>query len=413
MNYKQEYTRGDKPNWLIKSWVDGNSWGNSDYLADGNKLYTCNMAGVQTGTFAENAGKWDVIKGASNILWSNDRYKTLLLTNSQLEYWDGSDVRLKINGASSSLYSPDQTAFIALNNGEFDVWLATERMSIDATMAHITSPDGNQSLVVDDTGVFYNGVELLTDSNPATDRIVSPDTISDLTISNINLLYSDGSYARLYIDNTESRLTSPGGQSTMSIKNGDFNFNDGTRDRIEVESTGTTISSDEGAQLLLIDDWFNFNDGTRTRLNIGNANAAMYSPDGSKYLNITNTWSKFIGDLNCGSNLIVDGNITSASPIVFKTTESKGYFEWRKESDNVRHGWLGFGSGGNYNFTIKNEVANSNIVIDATGTGIVYATSVFRAVGYQSADGTVGHTGTLGAMLNLIFKNGLCVGYVI
>ncbi len=310
-------------------WVDGATWAIGDYFIDSRRIYTCNVAGVQTGTFVDNAVKWDVVKGAYNILRSNDRYKYMLLANSLLEYWDGSDVRLRVNSASTSLYSPDQTAFIALNDGEFDVWLAIERMSIDATRAHITSPDGIHSLVVDNTGAFYDGVELLTESNPATDRIVSPDTLKDLIVSDLNLLYSDGSYARLFIDGTESRLTSPGGQSTMSIKNGDFNFADGTRDRIEADGIGTTLRSTTGAylsmlsntllindntrnrleidasvttlrgptgaDLILADTWLAFNDGTRTRLNISSANAALYSPDGSKYLNITNAASTFIG----------------------------------------------------------------------------------------------------------------------
>ena len=311
-------------------WKDGDSWTTGDYFIDSRKLYVCNTTGVQSGTFAANAALWDVVKGTYNILRSNDRYKYMLLTNSLLEYWDGSDVRLKINSASTSLYSPDQTAFIALNDGgEFDVWLAIERMSIDATRAHITSPDGIHSLVVDNTGAFYDGVELLTESNPATDRIVSPDTLKDLIVSDLNLLYSDGSYARLFIDGTESRLTSPGGQSSISIKNGDFNFADGTRDRIEADAIGTTLRSTTGAylsmlsntllindntrnrleidasvttlrgptgaDLILADTWLAFNDGTRTRLNISSANVALYSPDGSNYLNITNAASTFIG----------------------------------------------------------------------------------------------------------------------
>ena len=317
-------------------WKDGYSWTSGDYFIDSRKIYVCNTTGQQDGTFASNAALWDematLADTAHNKLTSNDSYKQMLLTNSLLEYWDGSDVRLKVNSASTSLYSPDQTAFIALNDGgEFDVWLAIERMSIDATRAHITSPDGNQSLVVDDAGAFYNGVELLTDSNPATDRIVSPDTLKDLIVSDLNLLYSDGSYARLYIDGNESRLTSPDGQSKMSVKDGDFNFDDGTRDRIEADGIGTTLRSTTGAylsmlsntllindntrnrleidasvttlrgptgaDLILADTWLAFNDGTRTRLNISSANAALYSPDGSKYLNITNAASTFIGNM--------------------------------------------------------------------------------------------------------------------
>ena len=421
-------------------WADGDTWAVGDYCISDRKINVCNTAGAQSGTFASNSALWDELVTLAdtphNKLTSNDSYKNLLLTNSFLEYWDGTRQRIKIASTYSNLYSPDggtlsivnaglfyendrvQTeAHKGVNNGiaeldgsgivptsqlpgyvdaivEYASLIALEAadpqeanklyITIDdnkmyrytgtagsygeisptivlgttnttayrgdrgliaydhSQTTHYSHPtgDGNSHVPANST---TNDGKVLTASAVAgtytwetpggaghdSDKIISPDTLKSLTVSDLNLLYSDGSYPRFYVDGTESRLTSPDGQSLLQVKDADFNFNDGTRDRIEADGIGTTLRSttgaylsmlsntllindntrnrleidasvttlrgSTGADLILADTWLAFNDATRTRLNISSANAALYSPDGSKYLNITNTASTFIG----------------------------------------------------------------------------------------------------------------------
>jgi hypothetical protein len=44
-----------------KPWVDGDSWDDGDYFIDSRMIYVCNTTGVQTGTFAGNSDKWDLL----------------------------------------------------------------------------------------------------------------------------------------------------------------------------------------------------------------------------------------------------------------------------------------------------------------------------------------------------------------
>lgn len=43
------------------AYVDGDSYDDGQYMIDSRKIYICNTTGVQTGTFAGNSGKWDLL----------------------------------------------------------------------------------------------------------------------------------------------------------------------------------------------------------------------------------------------------------------------------------------------------------------------------------------------------------------
>ena len=227
-----------------------------------------------------------------------------------------------------------------------------------------------------------------------------------MAVSNINLLYHDGSYARLYIDDTESRLTSPGGQSMLQVKNGDFNFDDGTRDRIEADGIGTTLRSTTGAYVSLLSNTLLFNDntriritaddagtrlystganasylsiadaaiylndGARARLQIDDADTILYSPGGTKFLVVDN------GGIALTGATRITGLLTSVQDgqtIKFQaaTAGSKHYMSWYDANGSTREAWFGFGSSANYDFTLRNEKANHNINIQTTGTGTI------------------------------------------
>lgn len=50
-----------------KEWVSGDSWIKGALIIESRKIYTCNVTGVQTGTFASNSDKWDLPSTSSSI----------------------------------------------------------------------------------------------------------------------------------------------------------------------------------------------------------------------------------------------------------------------------------------------------------------------------------------------------------
>ena len=343
--------------------------------------------------------------------------------------------------------STEETYFIYEGDTqELELWVEAEkRLVFTTTYDAMLSPDGNHNLMVDNTGAFYDGAEIVTAADYLMDRIISPSTDDILQIDNTTLSYYDGTNWRMIFTPTGVNFYSPDVNSVLKLENEDLNYNDGTRDRLEIDGIGTTLRSttgaymtmlsntflindntrnrlaidpdgtilysDEGALLMLIDDWFNFNDGTRTRLNIGNANAAMYSPDGSKYLNITNAFSKFVGDAVCGSQLTVNGITNLNSMLDFRFTDGKGTIQWHPDVGN-RSGWIGFGSSGNYDMAVRNESPGRNLILDATGGIIVCQTAIKGEGGFQASNGAAGVTGVMSSTQALSIRNGLVIAII-
>lgn len=64
-----------------KAWVDGDSWDSGDYYISDKKIYVCNTTGVQTGTFASNSDKWDLLSSVANDFWAQN--------GNNISYTDG------------------------------------------------------------------------------------------------------------------------------------------------------------------------------------------------------------------------------------------------------------------------------------------------------------------------------------
>ena len=261
-----------------------------------------------------------------------------------------------------------------------DFLVGDERIFVDESYTALQSPTQNHYLSVDNTGAFYDGSEILTVSNqPDIDKIVSPDTLKDLAISNINLLYSDGSYARLYIDDTEARLTSPDGQSKSQVKDGDFNFYDGTRDRIEADGIGTTLRSTTGAYVSLLSNDFLFSDNTRSRIIVSDAESRLASPDGTNALIMSDASAYITSALEITGNTAITGAITTTSSgtaitsidsiagvglSVKQSSADKHTIIDFFEEGATRKGWFGYGSSSyRHNIYIFNDYADGNIVL--------------------------------------------------
>ncbi len=313
----------------------------------------------------------------------------------------------------------------------------------------------NANIVKSTAGVLpvLDGSNLTGISADSGNQIISPDELKYMMVSNINLLYSDRHYARLYIDDTESRLTSPGGQSLLQVKNGDFNFYDGTRDRIEADGIGTTLRSTTGAYLSMLSNAILFNDNTRTRitaddagtrlystganasylsiadaaiylndgararLQIDDNDTILYSPGGTKFLVVDNNGTAITGAMAVTSSgtaiTSIDSNngvgLSVKQPSADKPTIIDFY-----EDGATRKGWFGYGSSGyRHNMYVFNDYADGNLVLiprDNNQAGIVDVIGIVKAKNYQSSDGTTGVTGIAASNKTLTIKNGLVVG---
>ncbi len=338
--------------------------------------------GAGATVFSFTGGSFNVRAGSGTSSTQN----TLSITNTgAFSFDDLTRIRLAGDATSTYMVSPDGTKNLTLTDTDLKVTDAGgDRFIISDTGLGLFSPDGLHSIVVANVGATYDTVEIATvtdlhaeythptgDGNlhvPAnsttndgkvltagavagtytwktfdgaghdSDKIISPDTLKSLTVYNSNLLYSDGSYPRLYIDGTESRLTSPDGQSLLQVKDADFNFDDGTRDRIEADGIGTTLRSTTGAYLSMLSNTILFNDNTRNRIiaddtgtrlysagvtayylsitdssislrdgarsrfSFDNADSYVISPDGTKYVDVDNTGITLNGFTELGSD---------------------------------------------------------------------------------------------------------------
>ncbi len=250
--------------------------------------------------------------GDISAITSPDETKTLTLTNADLKYNDGLIDRADFSAVHTKFYSPDG-GYTLIDDSQYLYNDGTRnRLEINSAGAMLVSPGGSHSLIVGNTGAFYDGSEIITVgdvnisnwdaaygwgdhdglyslTNHEHDDIISPDTLKDLTLSNANLLYQDGNYARLYIDAVESRLTTPNGQEKLVLSNGALEYYDGTRNRIDIDDTVTGLLSPDGAHNLAVDNTGAFYDGaeiiTAANLPVDN----ITSPDELKDLTITNT----------------------------------------------------------------------------------------------------------------------------
>lgn len=82
-------------------WISGNTYTSGDYSIQNNKIYVCNITGVQTDTFASNSDKWE-------ILTSNDPGGS----NLELQY-NNNEV---LDGAAGVTFDSSSSAILALTS---------------------------------------------------------------------------------------------------------------------------------------------------------------------------------------------------------------------------------------------------------------------------------------------------------
>ncbi len=204
--------------------------------------------------------------------------------------------------------------------------VGNERMVVDNIITALKSPSLNHNLVVDNTGAFYDGAEILTVSTGAdTDKLISPNGLKNLTLTDADLVYFDGTRERFDFTYIHSKLFSPDGDY-VSLDDYSFIYNDGARHRLEINEFVSALISQNGIQTLMVDNSGAFYNNEEI-LTVGNVNVSkwntaygwgdhdglysllnhkedtLYSPNDLNNLTINNTGTYVIG------NFTVDGDV--------------------------------------------------------------------------------------------------------
>ncbi|HDZ19294.1 MAG TPA: hypothetical protein ENH75_13430 [archaeon] len=111
------------------------------------------------------------------------------------------------------------------------------------------------------------------------------------------------------------------------------------------------------------------NDGIRSRIQVDGTHSYMFSPNGQKWVDIINSGLILQGDTDIDGIFTLTGDQVNFQ-MKAKTIGSKSVIGWYK-SDDTRIGWIGHGSGANYDLTIRNEGVGGNVQLWADD-GLVY-----------------------------------------
>ncbi|KKN42957.1 hypothetical protein LCGC14_0708170, partial [marine sediment metagenome] len=276
------------------------------------------------------------------------------VSDTQFNIWDGSRNRIDVNSVSNVETSPDGSQEIKINNsgayyndveigsgGGYDggdllvdgnlnvtvnFTVGDERLGVDEGYVYMQSPTKNHNLVVDNTGAFYDGSEIITVGNfPDVEGIVSPNGLRNLTVSNSDLIYYDGTRDRFDITAVHSKFFSPDGDYTL-LDDNRYVYNDGTRNRLEINQFGSMSIGPSGIHTLLLNGSGVFADGVEiatvndidsnwdTAYGWGDHDGlysllnhkedTLYSPDTLKNFTLTNT--NLIFNYNSSQRFIID-----------------------------------------------------------------------------------------------------------
>ncbi|HEA46694.1 MAG TPA: hypothetical protein ENH99_02840, partial [Candidatus Pacearchaeota archaeon] len=93
------------------------------------------------------------------------------------------------------------------------------------------------------------------------DKITSPNELKNLTLTNSDLVYYDGTRDRIDVTAVHSKFFSPDGDYTL-LDDSQYLYNDGTRNRLEINANGGMLASQNGAHSLIVDNTGVFADGS-------------------------------------------------------------------------------------------------------------------------------------------------------
>lgn len=373
---------------------DGNSHVPANSTTNNGKVLT---AGATAGLYT-----WEtpVSGDIDDRIISGDTTHTLIIDNTSLVMNDGVRNRVEINATGNANISPNGTnSIIVQNTGAF--YNAVEIATLNDLNANWDTAygwgdhSGTYSLLNHNHDTAYSALgHTHTDLNVLT----SPDTLNSITLTNLNLKYNQGASDRLIVDANGSGLHSPDGNQNLLVTNTYASYNGveiATLDDIyshptgdgnkHVPANGTTndgnvlvagatagtytwetppsafdeiVSPDTLSNMKVTNTDIKYNDGTVDRLAIGATATTFKSPDGLTGLTVINDKTEIAKDLD------VYGSATFKSVANIKRADGlgKGILKWTDGAD-VRTGWVGFGTSADKSMSIRNETPNADIVL--------------------------------------------------
>ena len=410
--------------------------------------------GAGATVFSFTGGSFDVRAGSGMSSTQN----TLKITSAGvLTFDDLTRIRLGVDATSAYIVSPDGTKNLTLTDTDLKFSDAGgDKFIISNTGIGLFSPSGVHSIVVADAGATYDTVEIATVddlhaeyTHPTGDgnlHVSVTETLSEGKVLTAGATAGSFNWETPGLGHDADTIISGGDEHTL-IAGDDFleykHYTPGTGGyslkRIKVTDDRVSLFSNDGAEVYLTDTHFVANDGNLARiwfdpeythLESGGAvnqltltdSSVIVKSNGNNRIVVNDAGTSLSASSGANLSVAVAGstfykNLTiqqdgEAATLKAVTVGTKAFMAFRK-SDGTRMGWMGFGSSGDYRMGFYNDNVDDDIELTCTGTGQVNVNAPIQAESYKSADGTVGHTGTLGAQLNLTFKNGLCVGYVI
>ncbi|KKN27022.1 hypothetical protein LCGC14_0868730, partial [marine sediment metagenome] len=150
----------------------------------------------------------------------------------------------------------------------------------------------------------------------------------------------------------------------------------GTNTRFLSDAVTSRMYAPNGADYISIgDSAIYLNDGARARLQIDGTHTYSFSPSGSKWVDVSNSGIALQGDTQITGLYTLIGDSVNLQ-MKAKTVGLKSVIGWYK-SDGTRIGWMGHGTGANYDLTIRNEGTGGNVQLIAD-SGIVYVNDYLK-----------------------------------
>ncbi len=341
----------------VDPWVSGATFTIGQWAIQGRKIYICNTAGVQTGTFASNSSLWDELSHVGNDFWSRAG-TTLSPVNSGDNISVGGDVHVGgdviVDGAITSsstenllvkdnhiLLSDGYQAAVAKMGGVVVNYLPTstaDTVSSGAFVAGIAATSNPTAATVgaavfsqDDIIMIYGSTEndglyevhshaanLLTvrgigtvgtvEGFTNTQFVANASDSCTITKINVSVLCSSttGDWRQGKGSTTPITFTDIGDDlwevsgTTLQNKSGvdSFTFNNGTIDVIDINGNTFIRSSLGNSKLSLYSDGGSaIQDATRARLNIHNSVTQLFSQTGASQLNLNGSLAEFLGTI--------------------------------------------------------------------------------------------------------------------
>ena len=141
------------------AYAAGRTYTTGDWLADSRKLYIANTTGVQSGTFASNASKWDLLSHSGDNYWTATGSQVSNKTGyTSFIFKDATRNRITAHAGGTELINPDGTFKIGATDGlAYFADTSRNRIFMDTNETELVGPNGTKTLTINNTNTTVVG----------------------------------------------------------------------------------------------------------------------------------------------------------------------------------------------------------------------------------------------------------------